>query len=201
MRLLIIGAGGLAREVIDLAEELGHEPVACYQAPGTAPALGHVVSTHPIVSSLHEVDVDAAVLAVGAPLGRERLAAELLGILPLVSLVHPSAYISRHAVVGTGCLVMQNAVITSNATVGEATLVNVGAYVAHDCTVGRCCHIAPGTQLGGGSFVGDVSETGLGAVVLPGRHVGAHARVGAGAVVVDMVADGATVAGVPARLL
>ncbi|WP_262422983.1 acyltransferase [Brevundimonas denitrificans] len=40
---------------------------------------------------------------------------------------------------------------------------------------------------------------GLGARVLPGVRIGAWAVVGAGAVVMKDVADGQTVAGVPAR--
>jgi acetyltransferase-like isoleucine patch superfamily enzyme len=45
------------------------------------------------------------------------------------------------------------------------------------------------------------ASIGSGAVILPGVTIGENAKVGAGAVVTHDVPDGATVAGVPARII
>jgi len=49
--------------------------------------------------------------------------------------------------------------------------------------------------------VGEGALIGIGAKVVPCMKIGANAVVGAGAVVIEDVAAGATVAGVPARVI
>ncbi|TMG79986.1 MAG: hypothetical protein E6H74_15400 [Betaproteobacteria bacterium] len=67
-----------------------------------------------------------------------------------------------------------------------------------------CCsfrHLGPRCIVGGRSRVGCRAFLGLGAIILPGITVGDDAVVGAGSVVTHDVSPGATVAGVPARVL
>ena len=84
---------------------------------------------------------------------------------------------------------------------GSGVVVNTAAVVEHDCVVGDGVHLAPACALLGASRVGYRSLVGSGARVLPGVGVGAGCVVGAGAVVREDVADGTTVAGVPATVV
>jgi len=195
VRLLLLGAGGFARELTDMCRELGHEVVALFSEdePGS-----HVYGL-PIVRTIDAVDVDSAVVAVGDSRLRHRWWAMLPAALRCEPLVHHSASVSPSADIGPGTAVMQNAVITSGARVAENVLVNVGCYVSHDCFVGAHTHLAGGVMLGGYSRVGDRCLCGTGAVLLPSVRVGDDSVCGAGAVVTDHIAAGVTVAGVPAR--
>jgi serine acetyltransferase len=51
------------------------------------------------------------------------------------------------------------------------------------------------------TLVGTGASIGSGAAILGGVGIGPHAMIGARAVAVDAVPDGATVAGVPVRLV
>ena len=113
--------------------------------------------------------------------------------------VHPSALVDPAARIGAGSLVALGAIVQAGASVGAHVIVNTGAIVEHDCVVGDFAHVAPGSVLGGGVQVGQGVLIGLGARVLPGVRIGDWAVIGAGAVVMKDVADGQTVAGVPAR--
>lgn len=117
----------------------------------------------------------------------------------VVTVLHPSAAISQSAAIRAGAFVSAMAVINGQASIGEGVIVNSGAVVEHHCTVGAFSHLAPKAVLCGRVTVGEGVLVGAGAVILPQRCVGAGATVGAGAVVVDNVAEGAVVAGVPAR--
>ncbi len=116
----------------------------------------------------------------------------------LVTVVHPSAVVSRHAVLGLGTVVMAGAVVNIDAVVGQAGIINTGATVDHDCRLGDAVHICPGAHLSGNVQVGHGSWVGVGAAVKQGMILGERVMVGAGAVVVQAVPDGLTVVGNPA---
>jgi acetyltransferase EpsM len=122
------------------------------------------------------------------------------GLVP-VTLVHPSAVIAESARLGAGTVVMPRVVINADAQIGKNCIVNTGAVVEHDCLVGDHVHLSPGVLLGGGVTVHSLAHLGIGAIALPGAEIGERSVVGAGAVVLHSVPAGATVVGIPARVI
>lgn len=198
VRFIIIGAGGHSKEVADLVVACGHEVVAFRD---DAKSGTHSPTGLPILTAATDIPFDRLTIAVGDPQSRRTLFAGVSNPDLLMTLVHPSACVSPYARVGAGAQVMQNVVVSADAAVGENCILNVGCFIAHDCRVGAHCHIAPGVLLSGGAVVGEASVVGAGAVLLPGVRVGEGCTIGAGAVVTRPIPDGATVAGVPARIL
>jgi len=149
--------------------------------------------------------VDAFVVGVGA-VGDNRPRQRLFdlgrghGLQPL-TVMHPAASCSRHAVVGAGCQLLPGAIVNAGATLGVNVLVNSGAIVEHDCEIGDHTHVATGARMASTVRVGVRAHIGAGATVRQGIVIGDEAIVGAGAVVVTDVARGQTVVGVPARPL
>ncbi|MGI8899781.1 MAG: hypothetical protein ACR2HA_02430 [Nocardioides sp.] len=80
-------------------------------------------------------------------------------------------------------------------------LINAAAVLSHDVVIDDFATIGPGCTITGRVHIGRGSYLGGGATVRDGVSIGASVTVGAGAVVVSDVADGLTVAGVPARPL
>ncbi len=197
--MLVIGAGGLAKEVADLVTAVGLEVEAFYAEPSAA--VLHPVDGVPVLDDLDAARSRAAVIAIGDTGARKRFAEMLRGRFELPSLVHPSACVSASADLADGVLVMQNAVVNAGAMVGAGTLLNVACCVAHDCTVGAYCHLAPVTQMGGGASLGDGVFCGTSSVVLPNTSVGAWSVCGAGAVVTADVPPRSLAVGVPARVV
>jgi sugar O-acyltransferase (sialic acid O-acetyltransferase NeuD family) len=114
---------------------------------------------------------------------------------------HPAAHISLASLLGPGTIVYPGACIAVDSQIGRWGLVYYGAVVHHDALLGDGVVLCSGVMLAGGVTVADGAYVGIGAVVTEGVRIGAGALVGAGAVVVEDVADGAVVAGVPARAL
>lgn len=117
----------------------------------------------------------------------------------IVSLVHPSAVVSRYARIGSGSVIMAGAILNADACVGMGCIINTGATVDHDCVLGDGVHISPGANLAGGIHVGKGAWVGIGACVRQLITLGQGSVVGAGAVVIAPVNDFDTVVGNPAK--
>jgi len=202
--LLVIGGGGHAKVVIDLALRSGVWRIAGVldDAPGATgrAILGCVVLGGTERISDYARPGTAFVIAIGSNAIRERLqtTATAAGLVA-VTLIHPSAVLAESVRIGNGAVVMAGAVINSDATIGNGVIVNTGAVVDHDCHLGDYCHLAPGATLCGSVSVGPRTLVGVGASVIPGIAIGSDCVVGAGAAVVSHVTSGTRVVGVPAR--
>jgi len=144
-------------------------------------------------------------LGVGG-VGDNRPRAEIFGRLcrlglRVVNVIHPTAVISKTAMLGNGVAVMAGAVINTGAQIGDNVIVNTGVLLEHDCCIGDHVHIAPGVVLSGGVRVGSYSHVGTGSSVRQNVSIGSGTIVGVGSAVVSDVPDGLTVVGVPAKPL
>jgi acetyltransferase EpsM len=96
---------------------------------------------------------------------------------------------------------MAGAVVNAGTVIGNHSVINTCASVDHECQIGDYVHIAPGAHLCGLIQVGEGTLIGAGASVIPCVKIGRWCTIGAGAAVVSDVPDGATVVGVPGRIV
>lgn len=209
-RVVLLGAGGHARVVIELLRAAGGFELDGALDPrrelwGTEVDGVPVLGGDELLPERREAGVTGAAVALGGARDtspRRRLYELVLstGLRP-VAAVHPAAIVSPSAIVGDGPTIMASAVVGAAARLGDNVLVNTGAIIEHDCVIAAHAHVATGARLAGGVSVGEGAHVGLGACVNEGVRIGAGATVGSGAVVVRDVQPGAVVAGVPARPL
>lgn len=104
-------------------------------------------------------------------------------------------------------VVLGNCVIGRGADFGEAFVLvhSLGVVINASVRGGRNVviehQVTIGAEKGDSPVLGDNVFVGAGAKIIGGVRVGNGAKVGANAVVVDDVPDGATVVGVPARMV
>ena len=204
--LLIIGAGGLGKEVVDIVRS----------SPGTEYDLAFmddVILSNTIVhgvrvlgdrSILCDVSPESTdiCVAVGSPATRRRLIEEIEGYgLSFATLIDPSALIRSSAVLGTGVIIGARAFLSCNTVIGSHAVINPGALVGHDVVIGRYAVVGGGALLSGGARIGEGTLVGAGASVLSNIAVGDWATMGMGAAVFAPVENGITVLGNPARVL
>lgn len=202
--VIIIGAGGHAKVVIDLFRSLGTTIVGLTDADDKprdvlgVPVLGNDAA----LQGLFEQGARNAFVALGDNARRLDMGLRLQALgFNLLTAVSPRAAVSPSARLGAGVAVMAGAVINAEAEVGDLVIVNSGAVVEHDVVLGRACHIGPGAVLAGQARVGESTLLGAGSSVAPGRQVGANSVIGAGGCVVRDIPADVVAVGVPALVL
>jgi acetyltransferase EpsM len=209
--LVVVGGGEHARVVIDAARSrpdawtvVGYaDPVAPVAAshPGfDIDYLGDDVALAKRLATTPAADRPTLVLGFGAPLTGRRATARSFGPdATWATIVHAAAWVSPHAALEPGCVVLAGAVVNTEARLGAHAIVNSGAVVEHDVVIGAGSHVAPGAIIGGGTRIGEDVLVGLGAAIRDHVTIGDRAVVGMGAVVVGDIGDDVTVVGNPAR--
>ena len=206
-KLVVFGAGGHAKVVIDIIEQQGNYEIAGLldddlRHQGCSFFGYPVLGTRAQLPALLSAQLRHAIVTIGDNARRASVAALLeSGGWQFASAVHPRAYVGRGVNVGPGSVVMAGCVINAEAHLGAQVIINTGATVDHDCRIEDAVHIAPGCHLCGGVCVGQGTLLGGGTVVTPGVTIGRKAIVGAGSTVIHDVADGAKISGSPARPL
>ena len=211
-RIVILGAGGQAREVSWLIRDINRER-CIYEFVGyvvkDVSKLGPYDAAEQVLGDeswlrANRSKFDCLAVGIGTPAARFRVAEELGHEFPEVewpALIHPRSVVDRETCnIASGLLLCAGAVCTTNITFGPFSLINFGATVGHDVQIGRACVVNPGANISGGVVLEDGVLVGTGAQVLQYLRVAKGATVAAGAVVTKDVAAGSTVVGVPARL-
>jgi len=200
-RMVIVGAGGHAKVVLELARALGYDVVGCTDRDTTARTIlgAPVLGDDSCLQAVFDQGVTFAAVALGSNRLRLVIGRRLQEIgFETPQLVSPSASVSASATLGSGTVIMSGAVINADTHVGDFAIINTLAGVDHDGVLGDGVHIGPGSALSGSVTVGDCALIGVGATVLPDLHIGRNAIVGGGAVAVRDIEAGAIVVGNPA---
>jgi sugar O-acyltransferase (sialic acid O-acetyltransferase NeuD family) len=185
--LILIGAGGHARACIDVIEKQ-----ARYNIVGLV-GLPEELLTRPLGYTVFGSDGDLVTLRekflnvlitigqIKTSRHRKRLYEQVLELgFSLPTIISPTAYVSRHAVLGAGTIVMHGAVVNAGARVGMNCIVNTNALLEHDTAVGDHCHVSTGTILNGGVRVGSGTFIGSGSLIKEGVKIGEDCTIGMG---------------------
>jgi UDP-perosamine 4-acetyltransferase len=202
-KLVIVGAGGHARSVMDIAlQSAEYEILGCID-----PAPGNVLG-RPIVGKDEDLDefflqgVRHIFVAIGDNSLRDRLynRAISIGFEP-INIMSRYAIVSPRAQLGRGICIMPGAVVNVNTVIEDNCIINTRCSIDHDCYIGKSSHVAPGVTLSGTVKIGNGVHIGTGASLIDKVSIGDWAYIGGGAVVVDNIPAGVMAYGVPAKVI
>lgn len=207
--MIIVGAGGHARSVLDILIEndeydiLGClDPVYSEEKQILCMEGINVIGTDEDMKRFFDSGCRHIFIAIGNPKIRKRLyeKAVAMGYKP-VNAISQYARISRYARIGFGNCVMAGAVINVNCRIGNACIINTNSSLDHDCRVSDYVHVAPGVAVSGTTTIGEGTHIGTNAAVIDGITIGQWSYIGAGAAVVKDIPDSVMAYGVPARIM
>jgi sugar O-acyltransferase (sialic acid O-acetyltransferase NeuD family) len=200
--LILVGAGGHAHASMDVIEQHGGYQIAGligmpnerydhhlgYAVIGTDDDLPELVKT-----------IQYALITLGqikTPAHRIRLYERVATLgFKLPTIISPTAYVSRHATLGTGSIVMNGAIVNAGASVGKNCIINTRALIEHDVKIADHCHVSTGAILNGNAVIGSGSFVGSGSLIKEGATIGQGCLIGMGLAVRHNLPDNAQFAG------
>lgn len=162
-RLVLLGAGGLARTLVDLVTQTKEYSEIIFLDDN--PATQNVKGT--CADYLKFKDENTFMFPA---LGNNEIRLKWFDILTnegikIPSFIHPSAYISPTTKLGIGTVVLPKAVISTNCRLERGCIMNCAAVLDHDCVLEEGIHLS------------------VGAIVKAGNHLPAKMKVEAGEVI------------------
>lgn len=203
--LILIGGGGHCKSVIEVAESAGREICGILDIPSE---VGKMVLGYPVLgtddtmkSYVKDYEFVITVGFIKNPNLRMKLynmVIEVGGIL--ATLVASTAYVSKHAQLGKGTVVMHHAFVNAGAQIGDNVIINTFCNIEHDAKIGSQCHISTGTMVNGDCLVEEGCFIGSQSVLANGISICKDTIVGAGSLVRKTIKVPGVYSGNPAIL-
>ena len=196
--LLIFGAGGHAKSIVEMVKQLDQYAIAGI-LDDDKKRIGKEVLGIPVLGnralfpSLIKQGVRQAANGVGGILDinvRIKVfeALENAGFT-FPPIIHLRAIVEESAIIEAGVQIFANAYVGSEAHLSPRCMINTNAVVSHDCFIGMYTHIAPGALLAGQVYVGARTLIGMGVTTAVGVRIGDNVRIGNGANILADVPD------------
>jgi len=203
----IFGTSGFAREVADIAHELGHDVI--YIARDDIERKACLFSNDVILESdIKQHEKMQYVIGIGNNAAREMVAQRFLNQLTFVNLIHPSAsfgHLQRDIIKQKkGVIICAGVRFANNITIGDFTIFNLNATLGHDVIVEDFVNVAPGANISGNVRLNARCWIGTGAAINQGSMddkltIGSDTVIGSGSMVSKSCESNAVYFGVPVR--
>lgn len=161
-KLLLIGGGGHCKSCIDVIERQSEFEIV--GIVDTMDKVGKKVLDYKIIATDQDlpdlrVQFDYAFVTVGQ-LSSAKLRIEIYNMLrklqfKIPTIISPFSYISAHAKIGEGTIIMHHAAVNAGSIIGENCIINTKALIEHDASVANHCHISTNAIINGGVMVSE----------------------------------------------
>jgi len=210
--IVIVGAGGQARETRSLLNELNQTISDPYNFIGYVVSdlddLGKYDSKNDVIGNFSFFDKNkkniSVAIGIGSPQNRIKISEILLSKYSNINfpnLIHPSVKYDRASTkFGKGILINANSVLTVNVVLGDFVLINFLCGIGHETIIGRGSVINPSTAISGGVNIGEGTMIGAGSKIIQYSNIGDYSVLGAGSVVINDIPSNSLAVGIPAAV-
>ena len=208
--VVIIGAGGFAREVLDVIDAINAErkqyDMLGYIVDPQYGAPGILINDKPILGGFDWLENHSAEVFVTCGVGpshhRYRLVrrAEAAGCR-FFSIIHPMVRVTRWVQLGEGAIITAGCILTNQIHIGNHVHLNLDCTIGHDVIIEDFVTLAPGVHVSGHVRLGEGAYVGTGANLIERLRIGEWSIIGAGSTAVKDVPADTTVVGVPAKVI
>ena len=206
--LVIIGAGGCGREVLQWAKEINERDnrwIIKGFLDDNLNALDGVKCDVTILSSVDDYAVqadDEFVCCIGNSVARKIVVEKLKAKgAVFTTIIHPNAVIACTCSLGEGVIIYPFALISDNTVIGDQCIINMYSSVAHDSVLGEYCTISAHCDITGMCKLGDRVFMGTTSNMVPGSKISDDVYICAGSTVMGRVRAGNKVLGNPAKIV
>ncbi len=186
--IVLIGGGGHCRSCIDVIEEEGS-----FNIKGIIDQSSFIENNilgYPIIGNDDDLPISGVnyyFITVGqieSPEIRVKIYKHIESFkINLPVIISPYAYVSNHAKIGPGTIIMHGAIVNAGAVIGTNCIINTKALIEHDVQIGNFCHVSTAATLNGGVQLGNYSFIGSNSTINQMAKIPDNTVIGSGSVV------------------
>lgn len=204
--IILVGGGGHCKACIDVVEQEDKYIIkGIIDLPSEQ---GSKVLGYPVIGNDDEIisfiKKGFSFLITIGHLGNSKLREDLFdlvsnnhGNLPVI--ISPNAYVSRHAEIRQGTIIMHNAIVNADASIGQNCIINNKSLIEHDCIIKDQTHISTNATLNGKVVINKNCFIGSSSVIRNNVKIKSETIIGAGAVVIKDIIESGVYMGSPAK--
>ena len=206
-KIIILGAGGMCIDILDTMNELGEYTCIGFLDDDKEKwnKTYHGVRVLGPLTKAKEFEDVYFVSGIGNADNflEKKDIIEKTGISPerFISIIHPTASVSKMTSIGAGTVVLQHATIASNAKIGNHVLIMANSVINHDVTVGDYTFVTAGACISGFVTIGQLCYVGTNASIIGRVTIGKKVLIGMGSVVLKDIPSNSVYVGNPAKFL
>ena len=205
MNLGIIGTGGFAREVLQLALEIQKKDDLFSEINFV---MFDDFYEHEYVDKIQVIKISNCnfkttkfVLATGDPQSKKRILNKLPGETLFTSLISPTAFIANDFKYEEGLIIMPFSYVSCNVKLGMHVHLNSHCTIGHDTIIGDFSTTACSVMISGNNNISESCYFGMNSSTRQGISVCKNVTVGLNAGVVKDIIKTGTYVGTPAKFL
>ena len=199
-KLILIGAGGYAKSVIDSLRLDEYEIVGFIDDIKKGEHLGYSI----LGNSLDNFNSQSYCffVCIGDNEKRTIWYNKILEKgFEIINIIDKSAIVSKNIRIGKGIFIGKLAIVNSDVTLGNNIIINTKALLEHGTSVGDNSNVSTNTAVNGDTKIGKGCFIGSSSVLNGQLTIGDGAIIGSGTVVIRDVNENTTVVGVPGRVV
>ena len=206
MILGIYGAGGLGREVYELAISINNNSgrwtkiVFIDDAEEIHNPRNLSIYKFSEIKGNFSIDEIEFCIAIGEPIVRKKIFDNLVSNgMKLTKLIHPDVNIPKSTQIGEGTIICKFVSVTCDISIGKNVYIHPMACIGHDAIIGENTVISSFVDVAGSCNIGNCTFLAINVILKQGISIGNKTIVGMGSIVHRDLPDRVIALGNPAR--
>ena len=206
--IIIIGAGGVGREVSLIIEKI-NKLKATWNLIGfiddNINSWNKIINGYQIIGGmdlLETLPLDTyVVIAIANYNLKKKIVNKINNKFKFATIIDPKVYIHDYMTIGEGTIIYEGAIITANIQVGNHVIISPKCGIGHDSIIKDYVSLLWNVNISGNDVIEEGVMMGSGSTIIQGKKIGKGSIIGAGAVVIDDIDSFTTAVGVPAKVV
>jgi sugar O-acyltransferase (sialic acid O-acetyltransferase NeuD family) len=208
-KLVILGAGGMGREVLFLLLDGNARKEKEYNILGfidnSSDLQEKKINNIPVLGDdawlLDYQDEINVVIGIGNSRMRKRAFEKFSHKKNILfpNIIADNVRYSDSIFMGKGCIVCFSSILTVDIRIGDFVIINLDCTISHDVILNDFVTLYSSVNVSGNVSIGASTEIGVGTNIIQNKCIGENVIIGAGSVVVKDIPSNCTAVGVPAK--
>lgn len=207
--IVIIGAGGVGKEVALLIEQINKRELS-YNLIGfiddNISLRDTQINRYTVLGGIEYLNTMTSTINAVCAIANYKVKKNIISSIKsnnvnFVNIIHPDADISNTNLIGEGVIIYPGVIMTTNIKIGNHVIISPKCGIGHETLIEDYVSLLWNVNVSGCVTIREGSLIGSGVTIIQNKIIGKECIIGAGAVVVKDIPSNCTAVGVPAKVV